>query len=394
VGRRNHCRIPAHVIVRQFLHRSCEIAWLQTGYDLGISVFEKYRFVSQQEGAVRDQVVLAGLLVAFALICPVESVAQTCDNIPSQGGQTNDGFMKKSDSSCTVTSGGYVVVSQQYRVDEHATATGSCTVRAYDPYLPGCVVLEVQDRGVYAVTATIASGTPNGPYGRSMYPADGANQQIVVQDFDTRVDPVVTPPGLATWTPLAEGTTTMNFKGVIYVTNCNLTPGEFYASPMTVHVVKCAPKFKSNSQGVPIHLDAGSPPVYIYISGSLGSRLTDAIRQAIVDWNAANPNIELQETSSACSGGHCINTQLGSVPSGTCAASQIQNVDGVITGSTMTFPTAAQTWNANFLRMLVNHELGHHFGLDEYSHCTSTKFSHEGADVQCQLRIHADAYVD
>jgi hypothetical protein len=99
------------------------------------------------------------------------------------------------------------------------------------------------------------------------------------------------------------------------------------------------------------------------------------MRQAIIDWNMAQSNVTISEVMSSCAGQlGCVDVVEGSV-SGDCAVGDIGVTNGgVITGSVLTFPTTAESWNDNFLRRLANHELGHHLGLGEKTtSCNSSK---------------------
>lgn len=103
-------------------------------------------------------------------------------------------------------------------------------------------------------------------------------------------------------------------------------------------------------------------------------RMRDGIINAVNGWNTAlnvygpdiGPRLGWIISDVQCSGPYCINTEVGQVNlSNECALANVSSDPntGVITSSTITFPTQSATWNQSFNDRLAGHELGHHLGL-------------------------------
>jgi hypothetical protein len=102
---------------------------------------------------------LAGVIcLTVFTVLPTSAFAQ-CQNIPIDGTETITGFIKKSDNTCTVTDGSYVVTGVAYLVDVHATASGSCVQRGTDGQ-GNCITLKTEARVVANAGANII-GVPN-----------------------------------------------------------------------------------------------------------------------------------------------------------------------------------------------------------------------------------------
>lgn len=309
---------------------------------------------------------LSAMTMADTRPCAQES----CYNAGSSGGESVEGFISKADGTCQVTAGTYVKKSTSYKIHVRATAYGGCTLRAWDcTTLPcDCVTYGTQTRGVSSVNIREYNSHSLSPFSLgNMYPVDQSGKGIVAQEMDSRVAGTTSPGGVG-WSPgTALGVSTIRWTESIFTTNCNLLPSTAYTE-MAVNVVDCVPRFKRNSYGNIVHLATGV--IYVYINPGLGQTIGDAFRSAIWDWNAAGLPVQFQETITQCSGPYCINTDIGTVPAGSCAESTLLvQSDGTITSSMVYFPEAARTWNSGYLRRTVNHEFGHHLGLDEQRNC-------------------------
>lgn len=207
------------------------------------------------------RVFLACIASASILFCvsAERSEAQTCTNVPSGGGDTVEGFVTKADNSCTVAPGTYIVTTKGYRIDEHATAQGMCTLQALQcsPMPCTCVTTGTQLRGVAGMHIDQVSGGPAPPYSLgNIWPVDANGHVSVSQDADSRASGTTT--SAVAWTPFYEGETTLRFKNAINTTNCNILPNEI-TTDFTIYSVKCAPRFKTDaSTGIPDHLDVGT----------------------------------------------------------------------------------------------------------------------------------------
>ena len=290
--------------------------------------------------------------------------AQTCTNIPVPGNQSVQGFITHTGTSCTVTNGTYVVVGQDYKVDKHATADGSCIVRGY----PNCSVLGTELRGVIGATRVIDTGTPNGPHAWTLYPTNNLDL-----DFDTRVESVKNPPGIALWRPLQVGTTTMKFRVNTNPTSCQMQPQQYYENPIQFHVLMCSPHFEPGEQATPERLPPG--PTKISFDSGVPQAVRDALTQARIDWNAVQSAVTFELTALPCAGNdpHCI--QVYQADTGTACSTTspvLSDSSGYITeASSMAFPPDAAGHNADILRRLANHELGHLLGLGDYPLCAA-----------------------
>jgi hypothetical protein len=236
------------------------------------------------------------------------------------------------------------------------------------------VTQSTPQRGVTSVLVTETNSHPNSPFSIvQIFPVDAQGHITIVHEMDSRVSGTTVPQG-GSWSPgTALGVSTITWRENIATTVCDIQPS-FKLFEMSINVVRCQPRFKRNSEANIMHLSPGI--TYVYINpNALGSRVTEALRAAINDWNAIGLPVTFQETSVQCGGGRCINTSIGSVPGNACAdTTLLVATDGSITSSSMVFPSAAQVWNPDFLRRTANHEFAHHLGLDEQISC-STSYS-------------------
>jgi hypothetical protein len=151
--------------------------------------------------------------------------------------------------------------------------------------------------------------------------------------------------------------------------------------------VRCTPEWLQDQNGVTQHLiNSQNSNVIVTVPPNMPQRMRDGIKNAIDRWNTAmngystlvGPRLQYLETSTPCSGNFCINTQIGNVNLTTECADAVLLYDpstGVITGSTITFPSQSATWPQNFNDRLAAHELGHHLGLQNNNTSCGTSHS-------------------
>lgn len=342
-----------------------------------------FRFLIRRQSQMRSSLTLI-VAVASCLIVGVPSAvtAQTCNNIPSGGGQSIEGFVKLADGTCTVAQDTYVVRLKTYRLDSLATANGSCTLRnmVCSPLPCECQETGTEQRGVGSTRIQQTAGGPNPPY--NVGPLYALPMSSFPHVADSRVAGATSPEG-RNWMPGWAGETTIEFATIANSTNCTMSP-TVWPTNFNVVVVNCAPRFLTPGTGgtVPRHLPNG--PIEVYYSGA-GAQVIAAMEAARADWNLVQGSVTFIPATGPCQPNNpsCISvTQSGS---NLCAITPLQpaDADGVFNNSsTVYFPTAASAWNANALRRFANHELGHLLGLDDNNN-TCTKASGIMGPMNC-----------
>jgi hypothetical protein len=170
---------------------------------------------------------------------------QACPPIASGGGETVEGFIKRSTGpACTVTNSSYIRRFGSYKMDVHATTGGNCTLR--HPELNGsCTVDGVQLRGVSGMRVDAVAGPAGPPYAHNipptMFPDNGFGQRTYEdQDVDSRIAGSILYNTTPTWYPGYNGQWTLEFKNIIATTNCSIMPNNIVQT-WTVHVMDCKP---------------------------------------------------------------------------------------------------------------------------------------------------------
>ena len=302
--------------------------------------------------------------------------AQNCPPIPTvPASQSVEGFVSKSDNSCTVAPNTYVVTQNQYRLHTSVTAYGTCTVQGFDQFF-GCFASSTELRRITNVNVQVVQPNTTITLG-GIVPVNASGVYQPRQEMDSRI-PNTTSPFGRTWIPNVEGETTLRFTEYMTQTSCNFTPPDFTVE-FPVVVVACSPKFKLVPSGDIQRLDPGQ--TFVWIDPNLHPNIRTAIQTSLTqgDWNNVQPHVQFVESPALCSGGHCLKfrpeTANDEVPTGQCAASLISPASGsgsIVVTNTY-FPSAASGWNASVLRHWVNHEIAHHLGLDEAAGCGASK---------------------
>ena len=148
--------------------------------------------------------------------------AQACPPVGSAAGETVEGFIRKSDLSCSAVHDGYIRLpydfppSHTFRIDIHATAGGTCTLRTYDGVSQQCIFAsEVtpnpQNRGIVSMRADVMTGPgcsfPPCNIPPIMWPVDGNNQVTNQhQDVDSRASGSDYNDAVPIWIPVYTGT--------------------------------------------------------------------------------------------------------------------------------------------------------------------------------------------
>jgi hypothetical protein len=301
------------------------------------------------------------LVIAFAFL-PREVAAQSCPTnpyyVPHPGTESITPYVSRNGQACQ--EGSYVRQgTTQYVVDFYTQATGYCEVYVTDQ--GQCVLHEEQFRGIGATIISELSA----PGWKVVYP----NPDNGPTQLDTRPSKTSTP-DVPQWNFVYEGERTLRFDSTLNSTACNLTP--FYTDKeVGFKAVKCLPQWKTTMQGALMHNDPTT--INVRIPTNMPLRMRQGIENAVKAWNAAlnqygsvGPRYDDYISDTVCGGSACINTEIGNINVGLECAEANTNADpstGIITSSTITFPTQSANWNQNFNNRLAAHELGHHLGL-------------------------------
>ena len=324
----------------------------------------------------RTTIVRVAAMAFFAMMGPAthSAFAQICPPITTvPGSESVEGFIAKSDNSCTVSSNTYVVTSNQYRIHTRATAYGTCVVQNYDQFF-NCHTASTELHRVANINVRAIQGNSNLSLG-TIQPVNASSQYQPRQEVDSRIANTTVPGGI-NWTPFLEGETTVRYVEGMFTTPCNFSAQKIEEIP--VFVVACSPRFRQAPSGDLLRLVPGQ--TYVWIDPALAPNVRSAIQTAIGDWNLVQPLVQLAEIAQPCAlSTHCIHVKPEDanhqVPSGTCLFADITPAQGSgdITFATIYFPSAASGRNANVLRRQFNHEMGHALGLDDYQSCASYK---------------------
>jgi hypothetical protein len=240
-----------------------------------------------------------------------------------------------------------------------------------------------QNRGVVAMRVDVMAGqscgSPPCNVPPVMWPVNGSNQITnQYQDVDSRVTGSVYGNSVPAWGPTQEGSTTLQFKNVIGVTNCSMTPAEKIQT-FAVHVMACKPEwFTDASPGAPGTINYHGPAsgtIIIRIPSAAFEDARGPAAAAAADWaTALGRTINVEPGYGTCTVNDplCIGflndhgTRIGDLP-GTCASFDTASYNpstGVWTGTTnVRFENQWTGGHADNLRETIAHELGHYFGL-------------------------------
>ena len=162
-----------------------------------------------------------------------------------------------------------------------------------------------------------------------------------IMTYDTRTQQGTAQSG-QTWIPSPShlGAHTLTSQTNVNATNCQMTSTTFPQNQaITVNVLECAPKWRTNSSGNITRFGTSVGPVTnaVYVPPTLvGSRLDAALIRVVANWNTALTNNgvpqQFARVTAPCGGGHCINLVEAAQTNGKCA--QIltpTTADGIIT---------------------------------------------------------------
>ena len=311
-----------------------------------------------------------GILIGCVLVCATarDAAGQTCPTNPyyveHPGDENTTPFVSRNGNQCEA--GAYVRRAVPYTVHFLTQVSGSCDIYFSDYLPPACIFGSTQNRGVgwSGVYEAGVSGTT------SVYP----NPNNFPQTLDTRQSGTSAPDN-PTYSFSVEGANrTLTVESSIYATNCDFQP-ESVTTQIAFTVVNCVPQWLKTEQGA-LRRHAPTNPIIVRVPPSMNTMMKQGISAAVAAWNAAlnnygatvGPRYEYSESSTPCvAGPNCINTQQGTVPGypNDCALATIgaDPGTGLITNSTVLFPTQSSGYNINFATRLAAHELAHHLGL-------------------------------
>jgi hypothetical protein len=225
-------------------------------------------------------------------------------------------------------------------------------------------------------------------------PETGASQNIGPfypiptqrQEVDTRIPGTTSPQGKSPWNFRTQGTSLIRLRSQIANTVCNMSPTTLVWE-QHVNVVGCVPDWQLNGEGNIVRLPQGVPPTLVKIvraNSDPNHPLNVALRAAAAAWNTAlksrglAPIFDetLQDASCVPSvqGGYCINVNIvAQVPTNplACAASLPggSGPDGIVANPSTIWYRSANPTDANWLKRLFAHELGHLLGLLDGNSC-------------------------
>lgn len=312
------------------------------------------------------------LVVASFVFAPIRVTAQDqCPDQPTPGTESITPYVSKISKACPADS--YIKAGTQYDTNFHTLVSGSCRVYVWDAVAAACVHHSTQYRGIGASTIS--------EVGVSGWTAVYPNPNNFPPELDTRLSGSSTP-DTPTWWFWYEGERTLKFGSNIVVTNCNLLPNSVSAE-INFNVVKCEPKFETDSNGNIIRLPATK--VHVALPSSM-SAASSVLEDAITDWNnrLTGTGVEFEQTASCTSGVPCV--QIGVNPSlMKCGETTkvVTDAQGLIkSGAGFNVRSDWTSYSTEGLRRTFIHELGHLLGLANYSDTTScgpnTAAMHEG----------------
>ncbi len=173
---------------------------------------------------------IKSVLIMFALAATPAIRAQTCENSGDRGMESISASIKIKDTNIAVTEGTIVPAGAILQIDSVATATGSCTTRAWDG--SSCVITGFGNRVPNHTQVSVDVETTAGTYGGIVgivWGTGGPDQHVL----DTQSADTTGPNNL--WVP-SPGTYTIHVYANINYTFCNPTPAETETITLTVQV--------------------------------------------------------------------------------------------------------------------------------------------------------------
>jgi hypothetical protein len=264
--------------------------------------------------------------------------------------------------TCTLESGGYIkrqdvgTEPEKYKIHFAATVTGGCQTRVLQcsPLPCKCV------NSTYYVRNLLTSEVDRNGALLGYVAASGT-----VQHYDTSV-PTGTLQAGWKWKPLSEGKFTFTSIIKTNATQCGLSPTQSPGTPFVTNVVKCKPYYNTDPAAPErtIHLPQG--PIQIYVPPSMPDlvSIADAVAN---DYTVglAGTGISVTRTTSPCSGGTCVNVNIGDSTGGCTRWTAQWDTQGTVVQSEMIYPATYSEYDPTANRRYMAHELGHLLGLNE-----------------------------
>jgi hypothetical protein len=306
------------------------------------------------------------MFLAAAVVNATPALAQ-CPGIGDSGTQHLTLSAVKADGSCSVDDHGYVKQNQSYTVHIHATSSGGCQTRVW--HAPNqCVNSTYYPRALGATTLFDSTYSPT-LYFAVVQPTNFSN--IMLIDTTTSTGTSSTGAGWSTSTYSTLGEHVITSKTNVNATPCGLSPTVFpQDEALTVNVLKCEPKWGTDSNGNIGHLVPPTPPdtVQVFLDPSTLSAASTALDAAISSWNSqvSTTGLVFDRVSSSCgTGPSCITVQAVS-GLGSCGYSPAVATDssgGVVGSIYLQIDSSWNSWSPDSLERTFDHELGHRLGL-------------------------------
>ncbi|MGH9873572.1 MAG: DUF6531 domain-containing protein [Pyrinomonadaceae bacterium] len=234
------------------------------------------RFVS----ATLATALLGGCLMVFATAATVK--AQTCEDVPSGGGESLSASITINGSGVPVTNEMELPIQTQLRIDAVATAYGSCTDMEWQCNGScSCSAGPIYTRTVNHISVSYdasTSGSLNGTY--SLGSVFGLNPNGTTAFWNVLDTQAANSTGPKYFTLSVQGTYTFHIQAFINTTICDIQPGETQTINITVQVgdkdgaVNSGPTTCNSGVPQPENIDSVGKPVNV-TSGNMYIQQTD-----------------------------------------------------------------------------------------------------------------------
>lgn len=321
---------------------------------------------------------------AFLSMCLVAGpVRAQCPNVPADGNRTDiEGFLL-ADGWCTengeasdnwLPNGGYMRIDTALAAHSWAETSGKCYWGRF-VWPPGyCDVWPNPElRTVNHINIVVDPPTVS-PTTHSVWAfKPGTTQTEYRQHVDTRE------PGTTSGPIVQEGFPTVGkwdfrFASVINTTNCSIQPSQSEIKEKSVYAVECLPVFAAVGDG-PINRVPTDGELKISVPSG---PLTIAVGAGNSGWTtglgSAGMPVNIVTGACAPASPYCVQVEVRHPPNNPMACAETQRggagPDGVTTIGSKIFVHPTHTgWSQNYLNWLMNHEMGHLFGLRNTNNC-------------------------